>query len=163
MEWYRPALLGRMLAVWLVGVMLIGLGMMSGAIGFNTGGQFPALVQTIAAVVGVLSAVSGALVGLLGFLRLLSADPIWLLVRLDGVVYHTDREEVFVPWQSLKGAHGERRLVLEREGAAPLDIPHQFMGISGGDLAARLLELQRQALMGVLRQRTQNPSRYSRA
>ena len=163
-EWYRPVLLGRMVTVWLGGVMLIGLGLVLGGVGFRSGTQIPALVQGLAALGGVLSTISGALVALLGMLRLLSADPIWLLVRLDGLVYHTDQEEVFVPWQGLTGARSEPPgLVLEREGGAPLLIPHRFMGTTGPELAARLLELQRQALMGVLRQRTQNPSRYSRA
>lgn len=153
-EWYRPVMLGRMVAVWLVGVMLIGFGVVSSAIAFDPTGRFPPDLQAVALAAGVLCTVGGALFGLLGILRVLSADPVWLLIRLDGVVFHTQDEETTIPWQQLQGARWEDRvLLLDRDRAAPLEIRYRFMGISGPDLAARITELQRQALMGVLRQR----------
>lgn len=153
-EWYRPVMLGRMVAVWLVGVLLIGFGVVSSAIAFDPTGRFPRDVQAVSLVLGVLCTVGGALFGLLGILRVLSADPVWLLIRLDGVVFHTQHDEISVPWQGLLGARWDgRALVLDREGAPPLVIRYRFMGISGPDLAARIVELQRQALMGVLQQR----------
>ncbi|MEL6349850.1 MAG: hypothetical protein AAFV53_42500 [Myxococcota bacterium] len=159
-EWYRPVLLGRMIAIWLGGVMLIGFGMVSSAIAFDPTGRFPEMVQAVSLVAGVLATVSGALFGLIGILRVLAADPVWLLVRLDGLLYHTDHEERFIPWQGLRTARwADRRLILEEDDQEPLVIGYRFMGISGPDLARRIRELQRQALLGVLQQRTDRPPR----
>ncbi|MFT4978805.1 MAG: hypothetical protein ACI8S6_004715 [Myxococcota bacterium] len=46
-----------------------------------------------------------------------------------------------------------RTLLLERDGGETVEVRYRLMGTSGPELAARILELQRQALMGVLRQR----------
>lgn len=153
-EWYRPALLGRMVLVWVVGVMMIGIGMVSSGIAFDPTGRFSSGLQTVCLLGGVSCTVSGALFGLLGMLRVLAVDPVWLLLRLDGVVFYSHGDEVFIPWQSLKGVRWvERCLILESEQVPDIRIRHRFMGISGPDLVARIIEVQRQALMGVLQQR----------
>ena len=153
-EWYRPAMLGRMVMVWVVGVMMIGVGMVSSGVAFDQTGRFSSGLQLVCLLGGVASTVSGALFGLLGILRVLAVDPIWLLLRLDGVVYFNDGEEVFISWQSLKAVRWvDRILVLESEHVPDIQIRHRFMGISGPDLVSRIQEVQRQALMGVLQQR----------
>ena len=154
LEWYRPALLGRLVLVWLVGAFFIGLGVVSSALAFDLTGRFPPEVQRIGLAVGVTCTVGGALFGLLGILRVLSADPVWLLLREDAVVFHAQDEEVTISWQALSGARWTGRvLILERDGGAPVEIRCRFMGTSGPALAARITEVQRQALMGVLCQR----------
>lgn len=153
-EWYRPALLGRMALVWMVGVMLIGFGMLASGIAFDPTGRFPEELQFACLILGVLGTVGGALFGLLGILRLLATDPVWLLLRLDGVVFHDHSQEVKVQWSALKAVRWEdRSLKLVREDGPEVVIEYTFMGISGPDLAKRIVEIQRQALMGVLQQR----------
>ncbi|MFT4980148.1 MAG: hypothetical protein ACI8S6_006060, partial [Myxococcota bacterium] len=97
-EWYRPVLLGRLVLVWLVGVVLIGTGVVLSALSFDLTGRFLPRFQAITLFSGILCTISGSLVGLLGILRVLSADPVWLVIRLDGVVFRTEDEEVMIPW-----------------------------------------------------------------
>jgi hypothetical protein len=150
-EWYRPGLLGAILAVWVVGVSLMTVGVLGCAVALDNTGRIPLLWQHIAGVVGGAGTISGALVGLLGVLRVLSRDPVCLLLRRDGVLLRIEQEETFIAWEALTGCRVEdRALVLEREGLPAVTTRHRFMGASPEQLAARIREVQRQALLGVL-------------
>ena len=150
-EWYRPGLLGSIIAVWSVGAVLMTIGVLACAVAIDNTGRVPLVWARIAGLIGGLGTISGALVGLLGILRVLSRDPVCLVLRRDGIVLRERDEETIIPWERLMGCRSEGRvLVLKREGEEPLRIRHRFMGASSAVLAQRIPEVQRQVLLGVL-------------
>jgi hypothetical protein len=159
-EWYRPAMLGRLLIIWAVAICLMSTGVLASAVALDNTGRIPLVWQRIAGVIGGFGTLSGALVGLLGVLRLLSQDPVCLLLRRDGVSLRVEQDETFIAWEALSGCKGAGRvLILERDGAAPVITRQRFMGVTAELLAARILAVQRMALLGVLdmRQRHKLP------
>ena len=150
-EWYRPGLLGAILAVWSVGAILMTIGVLGCAVAIDNTGRVPLIWARIAGVVGGLGTISGALVGLLGILRVLSRDPVCLVLRRDGVLFREQDDVIIIPWERLLGCRSEGRvLILEREADEALRIRHRFMGASSSVLAQRIPEIQRQVLLGGL-------------
>ena len=159
-------MLGRLLSIWAVAICLMSVGVLASAAALDNTGRIPLMWQRIAGVIGGLGTLSGALVGLLGVLRLLSRDPVCLLLRRDGVSLRVEQDETFIAWEALSGCRGEGRvLTLERDGAASVSTRERFMGVTTEQLAARILAVQRLALLGVLdmRQRHRLPVRGVRS
>lgn len=150
-EWYRPGLLGSIIAVWSAGALLMTIGVLACAVAIDNSGRVPLMWARTAGLVGGLGTISGALVGLLGILRVLSGDPVCLVLRSDGVLFQEHGEAVHIPWEQLLGCRSEGRdLIIEREGDRALRIRHRFMGASSAVLAVRIPDVQRQVLLGVV-------------
>src|SRR5688572_12245062 len=141
-EWYRPSPLRRILAVWGVASLLMAVGALSSAVAWESTGRIPDSWQVVAGIIGGIGTIGGALAGLLGILHMLADDPAFLMIREDGIVFQEQENERFIPWQGLAGVRFEGgALVLDAEGQAPLRIQQSFTGISGPQLAKRIIDL----------------------
>jgi len=152
-EWYRPPLWGRLFLAWLAATALLGVGVVGIAVAWDGTGRVPRGVQWVAGSVGGLCTVLGATGGIFGIMRMLSQDDRYLLVRGDGlVVAGAPDDACFVPWRALSDIRLDgRMLVLERQDDEPVTLPARFMGTKPDALVARLSQLRRDALLGVLR------------
>jgi len=148
-EWYRPAMTRRMLRIvlpcsllTLTAALLIG-----GGVLVRDGGWSATLV-----IVGVLFAIAGPTIAAYGVLKFLKHD-VYLSLRTDGVQFHDEEGcDSFIRWSDLEEAASPDPGTLELRpdnGGAPLIVKEQFIGIANADLAARIAELHRKALLGV--------------
>ena len=147
-EWYRPAITKRMLRVvipcsllTLSAALLIGGGVLA---------RDGALSVTLV-VVGVMFAIAGPTTAAYGVLKFLKHD-VYLALCTDGVRFHgEDGADAFVQWESLERATSPDAETLEihLEQGPSWVLRERFIGIENKDLATRICELQRKALLGV--------------
>jgi hypothetical protein len=106
----------------------------------------------VAGLIGWPSALVGPLVGILGILRIVSRDDRVLQVCRGGLVYGAEESAVEVPWAALVDTDWSRQaLVIHVRDREPLELPARWLGIHGRELAQRLAEWRRRALLGVFR------------
>lgn len=152
LEWYRADATAAVVRVVVLGSALVMCGVvcvglcLSGA----GGGQ---VVNVLLGVVGALCTLAGPGVTILGFQRVLSQD-VYLAVRREGLAFHDGGTEQRVSWDDLVEARSEGdppRLTLVRRAEAPLHLPVRFDGVDAPELARRLNQVRRRALMNLLR------------
>jgi hypothetical protein len=153
LEFYRPRLLGRVVAAWLVASGLLCVGVVTLALVWDSTGKLPDDWKGIALGCGVGTTVTGAVGGIFGILRILSADDSYLLVRGAGLEVSSDSgDPTFLPWKTIEAIVVEQgQLVLQVQEGAPLAVGRAFQGIRLAALADRLSEIRRKALLGALR------------
>lgn len=153
LEFYRPRLLGRVVAAWLVASTLLCVGVVSLALVWDSTGKLPDEWKGIAFGCGVGTTVTGAVGGIFGILRILSADDSYLLVRGAGLeVSSGSGSPTFLPWRDIQAITIEQgQLVLQVEAGSAVPVGRAFQGIRLAALAERLSEIRRKALLGALR------------
>lgn len=152
-EWYRPDVGKQAFLMWGVaaGILMVG----ALCIGLIKAELLPISedVTLLMTILGVLATVTGPLVGAIYFTRLISTPTPELIFRSDGILYvDPPADPVFIAWSDLeKVTSREGFLELETDSGHRLGFDYQFLSISTHALIERIEELQRRALMGVLR------------
>jgi hypothetical protein len=150
LDWYRTDPWPRMRRVLVAGPGLLSLGGLVVAVSFAA--REPPGVRSAAAVLGLVLVASGAGLTLAGMFRILRDDT-YLAIRTDGVVFRAASRETLLVWSELARARwdGPRALLLlEREEGEPVVVARRFAGIAGPELAGKIEQSRRRALMGML-------------
>ncbi|HAA55168.1 MAG TPA: hypothetical protein DCE42_10450 [Myxococcales bacterium] len=152
-EWYRPSHNKHMLKMWglAVGVLMVGstlLGLAFYSVHFQ--GSW---LRTWFIILGTLATPAGPLLAIAGTQRLLQ-DETYLAIRSDGLFYHDEEQSMLIPWQLLEVSithTPESQLCIDTNGQRSLTLDAPFIDITHEHLAKRIEELQKKALLGVLR------------
>lgn len=144
-DWYRADAWPRMRRILVIGPFVLTAGGLVIALSFLTRQALD--VRIVAAAVGFALIFGGAVSTLLVMHKILR-DEVSLVIRTDGVAVQDAQGEALVAWDDLSGASwdGARgALVIERASAGPLVVARTFVGHTGPELAARILQQKRRA------------------
>ena len=158
-EWHRVSVLGRVLVLWCMAVCFIFAGMVGTGLHLFAPPALPEDTRFVAGLVGWPSAVLGPVVGIIGILKVLTGERRALVVCKSELRFEGFGARPPISWSDLQeitldGRWPKRRLVIRasRSGQVEsLHLPAQWIGISASALCDRLRELQRRALLGVVR------------
>ena len=149
--WYRASRSRRALLYWSVGGFAAAMGALLNAVASLVPSHGSATLQAGAAALSALALASAVLCAVMGARELLTDETV-LVLRGDGVRYIHRGESLFIDWRELVAVEREDDQVnLLREGGARVSITARFDDSAPAALADALLDVQRRALMGLLR------------
>lgn len=154
LEWHRVSVLGRLIALWTIAVGFLFAGMVGTGLHLFAPPSLGDDARFVAAVLGWPSAVLGPVIGIMGILQVLTTDNRAIVVLRDGLRLQGFQHHAVIPWADLRdvkvvGRWPHRHLQLVTDQHPNLLLPAHWIGRSGPELAARLLEIRRRALLGV--------------
>jgi hypothetical protein len=151
LAYYRADTSVRVRRILILGPALMSFGGMVIAISFLT--HQPERVRTLSAAAGFVL-IAGAAILTAATLQRILRDDGYLAIRTDGVVVQNASQETLVLWNDLAEVRWDapgRTLVIGRTGGEPLVVAWSFARISGPELADRIEQDRRKAIMGLLR------------
>lgn len=149
LEWYRADDTRRIVHVVLTGSVLVTAGV--AALALALGRPFLEW-RGLWLAMGALGVLAGPALTIMGFQRLM-AQEVCLALRTDGVCLHQAGADTLVSWDMLDQVRWDApnaALVLEGAHQPALVIVARFSGIDGPDLARRVQQVRRRALMNLL-------------
>jgi len=149
-EWYRISPLKGVVIVAIIAFSIMISGVFIIAFGLDNSGRVPQEWQPWMLSSGMCIVIISICIACYGFFRVLSKEGTFLEVKTDGLLYKTEIEEHLYHWQLIENIEFQGgQLLIQAEGEPLLRIEQDFLGISGSQLAERLLEVQRKALLGM--------------
>lgn len=151
-EWYRLDQSGYIARVLGLGAVFVALGSFMVAAGIAPI-AFPGGAPAALFFVGIAFVAGGPLFSIFGLRRLMNDDA-YIALRTDGLLVNLPDHEELVPWTDVSEVLFDppsQRIALAREGAAPVFVSGRMAGITPAALAARIKDVHRKALFGLLR------------
>ena len=156
--WFRASRSRRTLIYWATGGFAATIGMLLNAVAAVVPSHGSAGLQAGAAALGALALTSAVLCAVMGTRELLTDETV-LIVRGDGVRYTRRGESVFIGWRELVAVERvDERVDLLREGGGRVPITARFDDATHEVIAAALIDVQRRALLGLLRPDEDGPA-----
>ena len=152
LEWYRSSPLRGVLIVTVVSFFTMMVGVFLLAFGLDSTGRINPSWQPWLLSFGMCIVILGVSMACYGFFFVLSKEGIALVLHRDGLMYKTEANETFYDWQHISAIDfSSGTLTITIENQSPIRIAQSFLGISGTDLAHRIADVQRKALLGTIR------------
>jgi len=154
LEWHRVSVLGRLFVLWTTAVGFLFAGMIGTGLHLFGPPSLGEETRFVAGILGWPSAVLGPVIGIIGILQVLTTDNRAIVVLREGLRLQGFGDHADIPWADLRdvkvvGRWPRQRLQLTTVYHPSVLLPANWIGRSGADLAARLLEIRRRALLGV--------------
>lgn len=158
LEWHRVSVLGRVAVLWAIAVCFIFAGMVGTGLHLFAPPSLHPDARWLAGLLGWPSAVLGPVVGIVGIVRVLAGEQRALVVCRQELRFEGFGTIAPVAWRDLSslevvGRWPRRRLrVLAQRGdhTESIDLPGAWIGLSPRRLCARIMEIRRRALLGVV-------------
>lgn len=154
-EWYRPSQSRMITRIWIRSATAVLLGSMMLGLAFFSSLVLPSLAFYLCVTLGAFCVPAGPLYAAIHFHRILREER-YVALRNDGLLFQHDEHATFIPWQELDvpDAIEENGETIELfHGASPVVLPLPAPGDSASRLARRIKDVQRKALMNLLRPR----------
>ena len=151
-EWYRNSPIKGVIVVATSSFFLLMVGVFILAGGMDNSGRVPIDWQPWLLMSGMCLVIFGVSVACYGFFRVFSNEGIYLELQTKGLMLKSKEQANFYHWQSIE--HVEfisNAMIVTIENGSPIRIEQSFLGISGPELADRILDFQRKALLGTIR------------
>jgi hypothetical protein len=152
-EWHRPDPRRGLVKAWLIGSVLLVTGAVLLAQVIYYAGEMPGALGVLLVILSVALSAAGPLLVVVTAIRSL-ADETCLVLRSDGLHYTGRDGSFFVHWRdivslTLDDENDTLRIETETDTRS---ISHpQFVGVSRHDLAKRIDDIRRRALLGLIR------------
>ena len=151
-EWYRSSPVRGVLLVATVAFFTMMIGVFLLAFGLDSTGRINPSWQPWLLSSGMCVVILGVSMACYGFFFVLSKEGVSLVLRRDGLLHKTDADEHFYDWQHISAVDfSAGTLTISVDNQASVQIVQSFSGISGADLAHRIADVQRKALLGTIR------------
>ena len=152
-EWYRVEQRRTLLGIWVAGASLLSCGVLMLAVVYRGTDGLGWPLGAGLAIVGALLTLAGPLFAVLAFQKVLSDDS-YVALRGDGVLYNDGQQDHLIRWDDLEEVVHDAptgAVRLRTSDGRWVSVEIELAGIAPQDLATRIVDVRRKALLELLR------------